>query len=149
MWDMASWTGSSDSDPRVVCMEKTNIRYVTPEDIQEPVAFCLHRRFLYLPDQGTASRARDLLTEDGEVVCLIKPQFEAGREKVGKKGVVRDKAVHRGSDPHGHRLRGKYRFRGEEPGVFPDQGTGGKHRVSVCISKNSRRALFRPSSRWM
>ena len=69
------------NDPRVVCMEKTNIRYVTPEDIQEPVAF-------------SSIDVRNLLTEDGEVVCLIKPQFEAGREKVGKKGVVRDKAVH-------------------------------------------------------
>ena len=65
-------------DPRVVCMEKTNIRYVTPEDIGEPVDFSI----------------RDYLTEDGEIVALIKPQFEAGREKVGKKGVVREKSTH-------------------------------------------------------
>ena len=81
------------NDPRVVCMEKTNIRYVTPEDIQEPVAFSsIDVSFISLTK--VLLPVRNLLTEDGEVVCLIKPQFEAGREKVGKKGVVRDKAVH-------------------------------------------------------
>ena len=81
------------NDERVVCMEKTNIRYVTPEDIQEPVAFSsIDVSFISLTK--VLLPVRNLLTEDGEVVCLIKPQFEAGREKVGKKGVVRDKAVH-------------------------------------------------------
>ena len=81
------------NDPRVVCMEKTNIRYVTPEDIQEPVAFSsIDVSFISLTK--VLLPVRNLLTEDGEVVCLIKPQFEAGREKVGKKGVVRDKKVH-------------------------------------------------------
>ena len=81
------------NDPRVVCMEKTNIRYVTPEDIQEPVAFSsIDVSFISLTK--VLLPVRNLLTEDGEVVCLIKPQFEAGREKVGKKGVVRDKTVH-------------------------------------------------------
>lgn len=80
-------------DERVVSMEKTNIRYVTPEDIGESVAFAsVDVSFISLALVLPAARA--LLAEDGHMVCLIKPQFEAGREKVGKKGVVRDKAVH-------------------------------------------------------
>ena len=81
------------NDPRVVCMEKTNIRYVVPEDIQEKPAFSsIDVSFISLTK--VLGPVRNLLTEDGEIVCLIKPQFEAGREKVGKKGVVRDPAVH-------------------------------------------------------
>ena len=80
-------------DERVVSMEKTNIRYVTPEDIGEAVAFAsVDVSFISLALVLPA--ARNLLTEDGHMVCLIKPQFEAGREKVGKKGVVREKSVH-------------------------------------------------------
>ncbi|MGN0359439.1 MAG: TlyA family RNA methyltransferase [Hominisplanchenecus sp.] len=80
-------------DERVVCMEKTNIRYVTPEDIREPAAFSsIDVSFISLTK--VLLPVRNLLTEDGEIVCLIKPQFEAGREKVGKKGVVRDSRVH-------------------------------------------------------
>lgn len=81
------------NDPRVICMEKTNIRYVLPEHIQEPAAFSsIDVSFISLTK--VLLPVRNLLTEDGEIVCLIKPQFEAGREKVGKKGVVRDPAVH-------------------------------------------------------
>lgn len=81
------------NDPRVVCMEKTNIRYVLPEHIQEPAAFSsIDVSFISLTK--VLLPVRELLTEDGEIVCLIKPQFEAGREKVGKKGVVRDPLVH-------------------------------------------------------
>ena len=80
-------------DPRVVCMEKTNIRYVVPEDIDELAAFSsIDVSFISLTK--VLLPVKNLLTEDGQVVCLIKPQFEAGREKVGKKGVVRDRAVH-------------------------------------------------------
>ena len=80
-------------DVRVVCMEKTNIRYVLPEDIGEPVDFAsVDVSFISL--SKVLMPARELLTEEGEMVCLIKPQFEAGREKVGKKGVVRDPKVH-------------------------------------------------------
>ena len=81
------------NDERVVCMEKTNIRYVTPEDIEEPVDFSsIDVSFISLTK--VLLPVRNLLSQDGQIVCLIKPQFEAGREKVGKKGVVRDKAVH-------------------------------------------------------
>ena len=80
-------------DPRVVCMEKTNIRYVTPADIDDVLDFAsVDVSFISLTK--VLIPARELLRDGGEMFCLIKPQFEAGREKVGKKGVVRDKAVH-------------------------------------------------------
>lgn len=81
------------NDPRVICMEKTNIRYVLPEHIKEPVDFSsIDVSFISLTK--VLPPVYHLLKEEAEVVCLIKPQFEAGREKVGKKGVVRDGAVH-------------------------------------------------------
>ena len=80
-------------DPRVVCMEKTNIRYVTPEQLPERASFAsIDVSFISLTK--VLPPVRELLSESGEVVCLIKPQFEAGREKVGKKGVVREKSTH-------------------------------------------------------
>ena len=80
-------------DERVVCMEKTNIRYVTPEDIGEPVDFSsIDVSFISLSKVLPA--VYGYLREEGEVAALIKPQFEAGREKVGKKGVVREKSTH-------------------------------------------------------
>ena len=83
------------SDPRVVVMERTNVRYVTPEQLGEPldlsvidVSFISLR--IVLPVIKTF-----LKENSGQALCLIKPQFEAGKEKVGKKGVVRDPAVHK------------------------------------------------------
>lgn len=83
------------SDPRVVVMERTNVRYVTPEQLGQPldlsvvdVSFISLR--IVLPVIKTF-----LKENAGQVLCLIKPQFEAGKEKVGKKGVVRDPAVHK------------------------------------------------------
>ena len=73
-------------DERVVCMEKTNIRYVTPQDIDDVLDFAsVDVSFISLTK--ALGPAEKLLSETGEMVCLIKPQFEAGREKVGKKGV--------------------------------------------------------------
>jgi 23S rRNA (cytidine1920-2'-O)/16S rRNA (cytidine1409-2'-O)-methyltransferase len=81
------------NDPRVTCMEKTNIRYVLPEDIPYAADFSsIDVSFISLVK--VLLPVRDLLRQSGRVVCLIKPQFEAGREKVGKHGVVRDKKVH-------------------------------------------------------
>ena len=81
------------NDERVVCMEKTNIRYVTPEDIADKIDFSsIDVSFISLTK--VLLPVKNLLTDDGQIVCLIKPQFEAGREKVGKKGVVRDIEVH-------------------------------------------------------
>lgn len=81
------------NDERVVCMEKTNFRYVTDADIREPIDFAsVDVSFISLTK--ILIPARNLLRQGGEMVCLIKPQFEAGRDKVGKKGVVRDRQVH-------------------------------------------------------
>ncbi len=82
------------SDSRVVCMERTNIRYVTSDMIGEAVDFVsIDVSFISLAKVLPA--VKPLMKADGQIVCLIKPQFEAGREKVGKKGVVRDKEVHK------------------------------------------------------
>ena len=80
-------------DERVVVMEKTNMRYVEPKDIPDIIDFAsIDVSFISL--SKILVPVKNLLSEDAQIVCLIKPQFEAGREKVGKKGVVRDKAVH-------------------------------------------------------
>jgi len=81
------------SDPRVITMERTNIRYVTSEMLgSKPELATIDVSFISL--SLVLPVLRDIMTKDGEVVCLIKPQFEAGREKVGKKGVVRDQETH-------------------------------------------------------
>lgn len=80
-------------DPRVVSMEKTNIRYLTSEQLEDQISFAsIDVSFISLTK--VLQPVRDLLEPNGEIVSLIKPQFEAGREKVGKKGVVRDQKVH-------------------------------------------------------
>ena len=81
------------SDPRVVVMERTNIRYVTPEDLGEALDLSVvDASFISL--KIVLPAIQKLLKPTGQVLCLIKPQFEAGKELVGKKGVVRDPAVH-------------------------------------------------------
>lgn len=80
-------------DERVISMEKTNIRHVTPEDIKEQIDFVsIDVAFISLTKVLEPVYA--LMKASAEIVCLIKPQFEAGREKVGKKGVVREPKVH-------------------------------------------------------
>lgn len=82
------------SDPRVVVMERTNIRYVTPEDLGEPLDLSvIDVSFISL--KIVLPAIKQLLKPQGQVLCLIKPQFEAGREKVGKKGVVREPEIHK------------------------------------------------------
>ena len=81
------------NDPRVVCLERTNARYLTREQIPEPLDFAsVDVSFISL--RLILPALRPLLKDGGEAVALVKPQFEAGREKVGKKGVVRDPDVH-------------------------------------------------------
>ena len=81
------------NDERVVCMEKTNFRYMVPGDIEEKLDFAsVDVSFISLTK--ILIPARNLLKDNGEMVCLIKPQFEAGKDKVGKKGVVREASVH-------------------------------------------------------
>ena len=82
------------SDPRVVVMERTNIRYVTPEQLGEPLDLSVvDVSFISL--KIVLPAIKNLLKPTGQVLCLIKPQFEAGKEKVGKKGVVREPATHK------------------------------------------------------
>ena len=82
------------SDPRVVVMERTNVRYLTPDKLSDmPSLAVIDVSFISL--RIVLPAVKELLDSSGQVLCLIKPQFEAGREKVGKKGVVRDKAVHK------------------------------------------------------
>ncbi len=79
--------------PQVVCMERTNARYLTAEQIPEPLDFfSVDVSFISL--NLILPALRPLIREEGQAVCLIKPQFEAGKDKVGKKGVVRDPAIH-------------------------------------------------------
>ncbi len=81
------------TDPRVINMERTNFRYVTKNEIPEDLDFCsVDVSFISL--SIIVPVMRNLMKDGGRAVCLIKPQFEAGKDKVGKKGVVRDKAVH-------------------------------------------------------
>ncbi len=82
------------SDPRVVVMERTNVRFVTPEQLGEPLDLSvIDVSFISL--RIVLPVIKTFLKENGQVLCLIKPQFEAGKEKVGKKGVVRDPEVHK------------------------------------------------------
>jgi len=81
------------NDPRVICMERTNIRYVKPEDIGELIDFAsIDVSFISL--RLVLPKVKSLLKQDGEITALIKPQFEASRDKVGKKGVVHDRETH-------------------------------------------------------
>ena len=82
------------SDERVVVMERTNIRYVTPEDLGEPLDLSvIDVSFISL--KIVLPAIKTLLKPTGQVLCLIKPQFEAGKEKVGKKGVIREPEIHK------------------------------------------------------
>ena len=82
------------SDERVVVMERTNIRYVTPEDLGEPLDLSvIDVSFISL--KIVLPTIKTLLKPTGQVLCLIKPQFEAGKDKVGKKGVVREPETHK------------------------------------------------------
>ena len=81
------------NDPRVINMEKCNVRYLDTALIEEPVDFIsIDVSFISL--RLIFPVAAQVLADDGEIVCLVKPQFEAGREQVGKKGIVRDQKVH-------------------------------------------------------
>ncbi len=81
------------NDEKVVCMERTNIRFVKPSDLGEYADFAsIDVAFISL--KKVLPVAKELLNKTGEILCLVKPQFEAGREKVGKNGVIRDPKIH-------------------------------------------------------
>ena len=82
------------TDPRVVCMERTNVRYLTREQIPDEIDLAV-ADVSFISLRLILPAVNELLRENGQMVCLVKPQFECGKEKVGKKGVVRDPAVHK------------------------------------------------------
>ncbi len=123
-------------DERVACMEKTNIRYVTPDDIPDVIDFAsVDVSFISLTK--VLGPAKELLSPDGQMVCLIKPQFEAGREKVGKKGVVRDKKVHLEVIEHVLAFAQQMGFGIQNLDFSPIRGPEGNIEYLVYMCKNS------------
>ena len=129
------------NDPRVVCMEKTNIRYVTPEDIADVLDFAsVDVSFISLTK--VLVPARELLRDGGRMVCLIKPQFEAGREKVGKKGVVRDPKVHEEVISRIVRHADEVSFEVLDLSYSPIRGPEGNIEYLIHLRKNPERTVY-------
>ncbi|ALP90826.1 TlyA family RNA methyltransferase [Clostridium butyricum] len=124
------------TDERVVCMERTNIRYVTLEDIDNDLLDFASIDVSFISLKKIMPATLGLLKDDGEVVALIKPQFEAGREKVGKKGVVREISTHK------EVVHGIIDFLLEQDlnvlgvGYSPIKGPEGNREYLVYFSKN-------------
>lgn len=128
-------------DDRVVCMEKTNFRYMTPEDIPDVLGFAsVDVSFISLDKILTPAYA--LLKEQGEMVALIKPQFEAGREKVGKKGVVRDPKVHEEVISRIVRHADEVSFEVLDLSYSPIRGPEGNIEYLIHLRKNPERTVY-------
>ena len=128
-------------DDRVVCMEKTNFRYMTPEDIPDVLDFAsVDVSFISLDKILTPAYA--LLKEQGEMVALIKPQFEAGREKVGKKGVVRDPKVHEEVISRIVRHADEFSFEVLDLSYYPIRGPEGNIEYLIHLRKNPERTVY-------
>lgn len=128
-------------DDRVVCMEKTNFRYMTPEDIPDVLDFAsVDVSFISLDKILTPAYA--LLKEQGEMVALIKPQFEAGREKVGKKGVVRDPKVHEEVISRVVRHADEVSFEVLDLSYSPIRGPEGNIEYLIHLRKNPERTVY-------
>lgn len=128
-------------DDRVVCMEKTNFRYMTPEDIPDVLDFAsVDVSFISLDKILTPAYA--LLKEQGEMVALIKPQFEAGREKVGKKGVVRDPKVHEDVISRIVRHADEVSFEVLDLSYSPIRGPEGNIEYLIHLRKNPERTVY-------
>ena len=128
-------------DDRVVCMEKTNFRYMTPEDIPDMLDFAsVDVSFISLDKILTPAYA--LLKEQGEMVALIKPQFEAGREKVGKKGVVRDPKVHEEVITKIVRHADEVSFEVLDLSYSPIRGPEGNIEYLIHLKKNPERTIY-------
>ena len=128
-------------DERVVCMEKTNFRYMTPEDIPDVLDFAsVDVSFISLDKILTPAYA--LLREQGEMVALIKPQFEAGREKVGKKGVVRDPKVHEEVISRIVRHADEVSFEVLDLSYSPIRGPEGNIEYLIHLRKNPERTVY-------
>lgn len=128
-------------DDRVVCMEKTNFRYMTPEDIPDVLDFAsVDVSFISLDKILTPAYA--LLKKQGEMVALIKPQFEAGREKVGKKGVVRDPKVHEEVISRIVRHADEVSFEVLDLSYSPIRGPEGNIEYLIHLRKNPERTVY-------
>lgn len=128
-------------DERVVCMEKTNFRYMMPEDISDVLDFAsVDVSFISLDKILTPAYA--LLREQGEMVALIKPQFEAGREKVGKKGVVRDPKVHEEVISRIVRHADEVSFEVLDLSYSPIRGPEGNIEYLIHLKKNPERTVY-------
>lgn len=128
-------------DERVVCMEKTNFRYMTPEDIPDVLDFAsVDVSFISLDKILTPAYA--LLKEQGEMVALIKPQFEAGREKVGKKGVVREPKVHEEVIAKIVRHADEVSFEVLGLSYSPIRGPEGNIEYLIHLRKNPERMIY-------
>lgn len=128
-------------DDRVVCMEKTNFRYMTPEDIPDVLDFAsVDVSFISLDKILTPAYA--LLKEQGEMVALIKPQFEAGREKVGKKGVVRDPKVHEEVISRIVHHADEVSFEVLDLSYSPIRGPEGNIEYLIHLRKNPERTVY-------
>ena len=128
-------------DDRVVCMETTNFRYMTPEDIPDVLDFAsVDVSFISLDKILTPAYA--LLREQGEMVALIKPQFEAGREKVGKKGVVRDPKVHEEVISRIVRHADEVSFEVLDLSYSPIRGPEGNIEYLIHLKKNPERTVY-------
>lgn len=128
-------------DERVVCMEKTNFRYMMPEDIPDVLDFAsVDVSFISLDKILTPAYA--LLREQGEMVALIKPQFEAGREKVGKKGVVRDPKVHEEVISRIVRHADEVSFEVLDLSYSPIRGPEGNIEYLIHLRKNPERTVY-------
>ena len=128
-------------DDRVVCMEKTNFRYMMPEDISDVLDFAsVDVSFISLDKILTPAHA--LLKEQGEMVALIKPQFEAGREKVGKKGVVRDPKVHEEVISRIVRHADEVSFEVLDLSYSPIRGPEGNIEYLIHLRKNPERTVY-------
>ena len=128
-------------DDRVVCMEKTNFRYMTPEDIPDVLDFAsVDVSFISLDKILTPAYA--LLKDQGEMVALIKPQFEAGREKVGKKGVVRDPKVHEEVISRIVRHADEVSFEVLDLSYSPIRGPEGNIEYLIHLKKNPERTVY-------
>lgn len=128
-------------DDRVVCMEKTNFRYMTPEDIPDVLDFAsVDVSFISLDKILTPAYA--LLKDQGEMVALIKPQFEAGREKVGKKGVVRDPKAHEEVISRIVRHVDEVSFEVLDLSYSPIRGPEGNIEYLIHLRKNPERTVY-------
>ena len=128
------------NDERVVCMEKTNFRYLTREDIQDDLDFAsVDVSFISL--SKILLPARKLLKDYGQMVCLIKPQFEAGKDKVGKKGVVREQSVHQEVVEKIYTLADILGFRVLGLEYSPIKGPEGNIEYLIYIEKNPERNM--------